>query len=149
MHFGKRYEEISCLTDLEEMLVARVHPIISCWALLASGDYVYSGHCVNFRVNKQTWEDSLPRKIGECQSFLIRRKRLIPNERNSKRVHRRPFTANRNRVVEALKNLHMSIRNIKKMMMRANGYLLLRGIMALYYIYLKMKGKLQLSMRRK
>ena len=68
-HLGKRYDEISRLADLEEMLVARVHPIISCWALLASGDYVYSVHCVNFRVNTQTWADSLPRKIGECQSF--------------------------------------------------------------------------------
>ena len=69
MHLGKRYGEISPLVDLEEMLVARVHPVISCWALLDPGDYVYSGHCVNFRVSTNTWADSPPRKIGECRSF--------------------------------------------------------------------------------
>ena len=61
-------EKFHVLADLD-MLVARVHPIISRWAPQASVAYVYSGHCVNFRVNTQTWADSLPRKIGECRSF--------------------------------------------------------------------------------
>ena len=90
-HLGKRYDEISRLADLEEMLVARVHPIISCWALLASGDYVYSVHCVNFRVNTHTWEDSPPRKIGVCRSFLLRRKKLIPKWKQSETCTSKPI----------------------------------------------------------
>ena len=67
---GEIPPELVCLTPIEEMLVARVYPIISFHQVKGS-QCKYSGHVVNFFQNINNFVNELPRKVSELTSLIV------------------------------------------------------------------------------
>ena len=62
------------LTDFEEMLVSRIHPLIQVFTLFPSGQIAYVGHIVNFRQRSIHWVQNLPLHPNDIPIILVRRK---------------------------------------------------------------------------
>lgn len=62
--------ELQGLTQLEEMLTARVSPVISVYTK-PSEQKAYKGHCINFSQDIQELANSLPRYPSELPVILV------------------------------------------------------------------------------
>lgn len=62
-------KELQRLTQIDEMLIARVFPIISVFTK-PGGQRAYKGHCINFPQDIQHVADSLPRYPKELPIIL-------------------------------------------------------------------------------
>ena len=62
--------ELQGLTQLEEMLIARVFPVISVYTK-PGGQKAYKGHCINFSQDIQELADSLPRYPKELPVIVV------------------------------------------------------------------------------
>lgn len=62
--------ELQGLTQLEEMLIARVFPVISVYTK-PSGQKAYKGHCINFSQDIQELANSLPRYPKELPVIVV------------------------------------------------------------------------------
>ncbi len=47
LDLGETYPEIGALTDVEAMLLARVHPIVQVYTQHRTGQTIYAGHVAN------------------------------------------------------------------------------------------------------
>ena len=63
MYLGPSFPELDFLTDVERMLVARVHPTAHVYSA-RSGRTAYVGLVVNIRNNVGKWYDNLPPNQG-------------------------------------------------------------------------------------
>jgi hypothetical protein len=66
--------QLRILTDFEEMLVARVHPLVQVYTLLPSGQCAYVGHVVNYRQRAMEWVSELPLRPQDVPIVLVRRR---------------------------------------------------------------------------
>ena len=112
-HLGPRHEALSKLTHYEELLVARVHPVISVVTLVSTGLLSYAGHVVNYFVKTMEWLSDLPVELRQKNFFLVRRRRSICRAQ-AETSKKKPTTANRDRIVGALKCLLISMPRIYK-----------------------------------
>ena len=87
---GEVPRPLSRLTDFEEMLVARIHPLIQVFTLFPSGQTAYVGHVVNFRQHSIRWVQNLPLHPDDIPIILVRRK---TREAAGTRARRSPFAA--------------------------------------------------------
>eukprot|EP00969_Alexandrium_andersonii_P280391 12396075-Alexandrium_andersonii.AAC.1 len=71
---GRVPDALKRLTDFEEMLVARVHPLVQVYTLHPSGQTAYVGHIVNYRQRVVEWVRQLPVSPGDAPIILVRRK---------------------------------------------------------------------------
>ena len=62
--------ELQGLSQLEEMLIARVFPVISVYTK-PGGQKAYKGHCINFSQDIQELADSLPRYPKELPVIIV------------------------------------------------------------------------------
>ncbi|CAH3152927.1 unnamed protein product [Pocillopora meandrina] len=62
--------ELQGLTQLEEMLIARVFPVISVYTK-PGGQKAYKGHCINFSQDIQELANSLPRNLSEMPVIVV------------------------------------------------------------------------------
>ena len=81
---------LAALTDFEEMLVSRVHPLVQVFTLFPSGQLGYVGHIVNYRQDSVEWVQALPLTPADVPVVLVKRQ-----TRESKSVQRKraPFSA--------------------------------------------------------
>jgi hypothetical protein len=84
--------ELARLTDFEEMLVSRAHPILQVYTLFPSGQLGYVGHIANLRQRSLSWVQELPLPPEEVPIILVRRK---TREAAGVRKRRAPFAARR------------------------------------------------------
>ena len=63
-------KELQGLTQLEEMLIARVFPVISVYTK-PGGQKAYKGHCINFSQDIQELANSLPRYPRELPVIVV------------------------------------------------------------------------------
>ena len=63
-------KELQGLTQVEEMLIARVFPVISVYTK-PGGQKAYKGHCINFSQDIKQLADSLPRYPRELPVIVI------------------------------------------------------------------------------
>ena len=87
------------LTDFEEMLVSRIHPLIQVFTLFPSGQIAYVGHIVNFRQRSIHWVQNLPLHPNDIPIILVRRK---TREAAGVRRRRSPFAARKEALRDAL-----------------------------------------------
>ena len=82
--------ELAALTDFEEMLVSRIHPLLQVFTLFPSGQLAYVGHIVNLRQHSVEWIQDLPLRPEDVPIVLVRRR-----TREAKGVQKRrtPFAA--------------------------------------------------------
>jgi hypothetical protein len=89
--------ELAVLTDFEEMLVSRIHPLVQVFTLFPSGQMAYVGHIVNYRQRSVKWITDLPLRPADVPIVLVRRKTRETAKRQRARV---PFAARK----EVLRN---------------------------------------------
>lgn len=92
--------ELAALTDFEEMLVSRVHPLVQVFTLFPSGQIAYVGHIVNYRQHSIEWITDLPLKPVDVPLILVRRK---TREAAGIQRKRAPFAARREVLRNALR----------------------------------------------
>jgi len=63
-------KELQGLTQLEEMLIARVFPVISVYTK-PGGQKAYKGHCINFSQDIQELANSLPRYPNQLPVIVV------------------------------------------------------------------------------
>ena len=68
-HLGRRFPEIDALIDVEAMLLARVHPLISVFTVQPSGQHAYRGHVCNLEQHSVQWLTSLPASGPVTEKF--------------------------------------------------------------------------------
>ena len=69
---GEVPEELQGLTEIEEMLIARVFPVMSVYKL-RGGQYGYRGNVINFPQNVEEFATRLPRYPSSLNVLLVRR----------------------------------------------------------------------------
>ena len=72
MNPGKQPPVLSILTQVEEMLIARVNPILQV-THACGGQYKYSGHTISFPQDIVSIPKTLPRRIEELDILIVRR----------------------------------------------------------------------------
>ena len=70
MDVGMIPDELRDLTYIEQMLIARCHPVVSLYRINGS-QYGYSGNVINFKQNIEEYIDVLPRPLDELTSTLV------------------------------------------------------------------------------
>ena len=73
MNRGKQPPILSVLTQVEEMLIARVNPILQV-THAHGGQYKYSGHTISFPQDIISIVKTLPRQIQDLDILIVRRK---------------------------------------------------------------------------
>ena len=63
------------LTQVEEMLISAVPPIMSLYKVL-HGQYAYSGHAINLPQDVATFANSLPRLSSELDVIITEKKEV-------------------------------------------------------------------------
>jgi hypothetical protein len=91
---GPQPEELANLTQVEEMLIARVSPILQV-THATGGQYKYKGHTISFPQNIEHVSNILPHTIDNLPIIIVRRRDQRGTNYN--------FTVNRDRVYKALK----------------------------------------------
>ncbi|XP_059070553.1 uncharacterized protein LOC131860191 [Cryptomeria japonica] len=91
---GPQPEELASLTQVEEMLIARVNPILQV-THATGGQYKYKGHTISFPQNVEHISNILPHTIDHLPIIIVRRRDQRGTNYN--------FTVNRDRVYRALK----------------------------------------------
>ena len=99
MSLGGTFPELDALTDIEAMLLARVHPLVQVFTLYPSGQLGYVGHIVNLEQKSVEFLEAIPPPPKDLPILLIRR---MTREPFSKRARRQPFVANYARLRNAL-----------------------------------------------
>ncbi|CAI8017284.1 hypothetical protein GBAR_LOCUS10520, partial [Geodia barretti] len=69
---GPLPHELSGLTQVEEMLISAVMPIMSLYRL-PQGQYGYTGHVVNLPQDVASFAHSLPRLPSDLDVIVVRR----------------------------------------------------------------------------
>ena len=72
MNPGKQPPVLSILTQVEEMLIARVNPILQV-THARGGQYKYSGHTISFPQDIVSIAKTLPRRIEDLDILIVRR----------------------------------------------------------------------------
>ena len=101
MNIGPSFDELNCLTDVEQMLVARAHPIVQVWAI-RTGQSAYVGHVVNLQQKVVEFFSNLPPNPKDLPTLLIRRP---TREEWEKSARRSPLVVNRHRLEAAFRRL--------------------------------------------
>ncbi|KZS87110.1 hypothetical protein SISNIDRAFT_388695, partial [Sistotremastrum niveocremeum HHB9708] len=70
MYPGPDVLELPELTQMEEMMIARVHTILQVWQV-NGGQFKYSGHCCNFPRDTDTFHTKLPLLPSECDVIVL------------------------------------------------------------------------------
>ena len=65
-------QELQGLTQVEEMLISSVMPIMSLYHL-PHGQFGYSGHIINLPQDVATFTNTLPRSPSQLDVLLVRR----------------------------------------------------------------------------
>ncbi|CAG8465557.1 7408_t:CDS:2 [Gigaspora margarita] len=68
---GNIPQELYDLTDIEEMLIAQVFPVISVYKL-RGGQYAYNGNVVNFPQDMHEFVTRLPRSLSSLNTLVVR-----------------------------------------------------------------------------
>jgi hypothetical protein len=110
-HLGPRHTEISALTWYEELLLARVHPVISVVTLLATGQLCFAGHVCNYYVKVFEWLRELPNILRGKNWFCVRRRKSLVKP-TAKTREKKPTTANYERLHAAVSKLRITMKNI-------------------------------------
>ncbi|KAJ7914156.1 hypothetical protein B0H13DRAFT_1873230 [Mycena leptocephala] len=63
---------LPALTQMEEMLIAPVHALVSLYQV-RGGQFKYSGHCCNFPRDNAVFHNKVPLLPEECDVFIMRR----------------------------------------------------------------------------
>ena len=87
-------EDLQGLTEIEQMLISRIFPVISVYCL-RGGQYAYRGNVINFPQDVSEFVTRLPRIPSSLDVLIVRR-----NSANG--VAFRDFTVRRNKVIRAL-----------------------------------------------
>ncbi|GBC15565.1 ATP-dependent DNA helicase PIF1 [Rhizophagus irregularis DAOM 181602=DAOM 197198] len=87
-------EELRDLTEIEEMLIARIFPIVSVYCL-RGGQYAYRGNVINFPQNVEEFATQLPRNPSSLDVLIVRRK-------SANSLIYKNFTVHRTKVTRAL-----------------------------------------------
>ena len=69
---GEVPEELQGLTELEEMLIARVFPVMSVYRL-RGGQHGYRGNVINFPQDVQEFTTHLPQNPSSLDVLVVRR----------------------------------------------------------------------------
>ena len=69
---GNQPIELVCLTQIEEMLIARVNPILQV-THARGGQYKYFGHTISFPQYISTISTSLPRLLADLDILVVRK----------------------------------------------------------------------------
>jgi len=101
---GPAVPQLSDLTFIEQLLVAKVNPTMSIMRLPRGGQYSFKGHVINFPQNVDRFVTDLPRRIDQLYLLVLRR----PN--NNPELPPNLFTVNRQRVFTALTWLYRNNR---------------------------------------
>ena len=72
MDLGEQPLVFPVLTQVEEMLIARVSPILQV-THARGGQYKYSGHTISFTQDVTSIAKSLPRQIEDLDILIVRR----------------------------------------------------------------------------
>jgi len=91
---GEIPNELRDLTEIEEMLIARVFPIVSVYCL-RGGQYAYRGNVVNFPQDVMEFTTRLPRNPSSLDVLVVQRQ-------SANRLTFRNFTIRRSKVARAL-----------------------------------------------
>ncbi|KAL7290849.1 hypothetical protein TKK_0015583 [Trichogramma kaykai] len=67
---GEIPTELQDLTYIEQMLISRVHPVVSLYRI-NGGQYAYSGSVINFTQNIHEYIDTLPLNVEELTSTIL------------------------------------------------------------------------------
>ncbi|KAL7297052.1 hypothetical protein TKK_0009478 [Trichogramma kaykai] len=67
---GEIPAELQDLTYIEQMLISRVHPVVSLYRV-NGGQYAYSGSVINFTQNIHEYIDTLPMNVEELTSTIL------------------------------------------------------------------------------
>ena len=62
---------VAALSDFEEMILARVHPLVQVYSIPRTGELAYVGHVCNFRQNVRRFIKDLPVRPAEMPVVLI------------------------------------------------------------------------------
>ena len=92
---GEVPEELKDLSEIEEMLIARVFPVLSVYRL-CGGQHGYHGNIINFSQNVGEFATHLPRGPSSLDVLIVRRE----NEKNPGVF--KDFKIRRNKVARAL-----------------------------------------------
>ena len=66
---------VAALSDFEEMVLARVHPLVQVYSIPRTGELAYVGHVCNFRQNVRRFMKDLPVRPAEMPIVLIQPRR--------------------------------------------------------------------------
>ena len=69
---GEVPEELQGLTEIEEMLIARIFPIVSVYCL-RGGQYAYRGNVINFPQDVMEFASHLPRNPSSLDVLVVQR----------------------------------------------------------------------------
>lgn len=72
MDLGDVPEELKGLTEIEEMLIAQIFPVISVYCL-RGGQYAYRGNVINFPQDVREFTTRLPRHPSSLDVLVVRR----------------------------------------------------------------------------
>ena len=70
---GDQPHVLNVLTQVEEMLIARVNPILQV-THARGGQYKYSGHTISFPQDISTIAKHLPRRVEDLDILIVRRR---------------------------------------------------------------------------
>jgi len=111
-HLGQRWPGLSELTWYESLLIARVHAVISVVTLTATGLLCYAGHVCNYYVKVMEWFRELPALLRDRKWFLVKRRKTIHGCGSGVVVQKKPTTANRVRLENAIREAKVHMPNV-------------------------------------
>ena len=108
-HLGEPHADLQRLTWYESLLVARTHPVVSVITMTATGMLSFAGHVINYFVKVDEWINELPPRLRDKKWFLAQRRKSIRASGSAYIAHKRPTTANRQRLMAAIAVLKKSM----------------------------------------
>ena len=93
---GPAVDVLSCLTLVEQQLIAQINPTMAIFRLPRGGQFGFRGHVINFPQNVNNFVRNLPRRLDQLDILVIRRGNNQPD------LPANLFTVNRQRVHAAL-----------------------------------------------
>ena len=70
MDVGTVPEELKDLSYIEQMLIAKIHPVVSLYRIKGT-QYGYSGNVINFKQNIQEYINELPIPFNKLTSTFV------------------------------------------------------------------------------
>jgi len=102
MNPGDLPVELQGLTEIEEMLIAQIFPVISVYCL-RGGQYAYKGNVINFPQDVHEFTTRLPRHPSSLDVLVVRRQ-------SASRSTFRDFNVRRNKIAQTLSWLKLNNR---------------------------------------